>query len=208
MQQNCGKVFILHFSHFVVKHFTFYDWSRASVTLEIRKKAVGIRCRSVMRSQFFIYIGQVDSSTSDCIRWWVLINVKWLSCLFCPMRDVSLWSLSVRSFFDFLLQIAQEKFSPASREKLKLMHHQGGKNKEWNYCLDIYQSNLIVHGDDARSKFPIWVERNNKIANLLVFWTLNERGKLIGNWCRLREKQISVLWSSKNCSSGFCHYRN
>jgi hypothetical protein len=89
------------------------------------------------------------------------------------MRDVSLVIVS-RIFFRF--SSSPRKLSSASGEKFaKLMHRQRGANKERS---DIYQSNLIVHGDDAskqNSNLDVLYSRwgqNNKIDNLLVLWAL------------------------------------
>lgn len=152
--------------------------SSECATLEIwSSKAVWFHCRSVMRSQYFIAIaGQVDLFSSDCIRWWVLINVKRLF----PCETFFFLAIVLKTLWE------------------KLMHHRRERKTNIEHS---FISQIWLCTGDARNKFPIW----DRIDNLLVLWTFGavettrnwlENGNR--NWCnsnkfRLILKELQPL---------------
>lgn len=147
--------------------FTFYDWSLASVTLEIRnEKAVWFHCRSVMRSQFFISIARFGWSS----RWQIpFIFVRLHSMMSFNQRRMtfSFCFYLFRDTFFLVIHCLPRHFPTIFVHKKKFFLCVVGKLKlklcdidafvvEWEkrrtnirkilVSTFIYQSNLIVHG--------------------------------------------------------------
>lgn len=155
LPMHCGTWKLLLFLHFSLRprHFIFYDWSLASVTLEIpehvwsgwqTRNEVAISHLDSIRECATVSMSESIHSHCDCIAsWWVLINVKRneflilvghclrddfpLSCRSAPIGRLHTKTYFIRATF------------------LILMHRQRREANKNIASTFIYQSNRIVH---------------------------------------------------------------
>lgn len=183
----------------------FYDWSLASVTLEILRAE---SCLILLQTRNEVAISHVDSirlhssgqrsGESICFirlhlsQWRVLINVRRRSCSTLKFislvlsRRLSVLSILIRSVGTSRLHNSRNFFG--LRNFPKLMHHWRQRRAKLRKFLRtfIYQSNQIAHG---RCEISACTETNHKIDNLLVLWTCP-----VANWLEIltrRKREIN-----------------